>query len=245
MTTTESTEKANVIADVEQVFTAMEKFIKQRPGLDFRDYWSGDHWNARTDAVRNYRGELRSINKDRHRALAALDTARGLMPAKPELLADAFKRAFSGRLSWCPKQHHDHLTGSYTGALNYCTGQYWPTEYRKAAASVLECYIASWKQAVNAQSPRMFTYTDMASVRAANQSIGNHWFDRDSMRFFNTRLESGLIAGRYFITSERMDENHARRYSVREALPDGSIDTIGEFQAYTTKEDAREAIKAL
>jgi hypothetical protein len=65
------------------------------------------------------------------------------------------------------------------------------------------------------------------------------------MRFFNTRLESGLIGGKYFITSERYDENRPRRYSVRRADPDGTIDTVGEFQEYLTKDDARDAITAL
>lgn len=243
--------------NVDAVFTALENWIKQRPGLDFRNYGS----------LPPYRAELRSITKDRHRAQKALDEARALNPQRPELLADAFTRAFSGRLSWvvdeapsvdftCPCGLYVHSTRRkanqvhiedcpYLGHLEYCTGQYWPTEYRKAAASVLETYIATWRQAEADAHPQTFTYRTIEDVKAANRQIGNHWFDRSTMRFFNTKLESGLIGGRYFITSERMDENHPRRFSVRMAKPDGTIDTVRDFGKFDDREDAREAIRDL
>ena len=76
--------KLSVPLDVAEVLAALETWIKQRPGVDARDYGTGmDAWKA-------YRGEIRAIGKDRARALKALDEARGLQPAKPELLADAF-----------------------------------------------------------------------------------------------------------------------------------------------------------
>ena len=46
------------------------------------------------------------------------------------MLLAAAKSAYAGRLS---------LTTDDSGAVavSYCTGQYWPTEYRKAACAVL------------------------------------------------------------------------------------------------------------
>lgn len=90
----------------------------------------------------------------------------------------------------------------------------------------------------------MTTFKTLADVRAANQAIGNHWFDRATMRWWKTRIESSLRGGRFFITSEDefcIDGRRPRRvYSVREALPDGSIKTHEHY--LFDKDDAREAI---
>jgi hypothetical protein len=220
--------------NVNEILDALEKFIKSRPGLDPANY--GTHWSA-------YRSELRSIANDRKRALKVLDEARALNPHKPELLIDAF-RAFSGRLTWNPKiEPCDWCPTGSPAHLDYCTGQYYPTEYRKAAASVLELYVSSWQQWFSRENPQKFVYRTIEDVKAANRSIGNHWFDRSTLRFFNCKIESGLIGGRYFITSERMELTMPKRYSVRIAKDDGTINTLGEFQQYYSIEDAREAIK--
>jgi hypothetical protein len=85
-------------------------------------------------------------------------------------------------------------------------------------------------------------FKTIAEVRQANKASGNHWFDRSSMRHFNTRIESKLYKGGYFITSESMRLDPARRYTVRKALSDGSIQTVGEFHWYLRKSDAINAI---
>jgi len=192
-----------------------------RKQLDWRDYG-----NSRAA----YRADARQVAKDGTRAKQALELARSLQPAKPELLADSF-RAFSGRLEWRGTSHDS--------ALLYCTGQYFPTEYRKAAAAVLETYIAAWRQWYASEHPQEYTYADMDDVRAANEQIGNHWFDRSTMKFFKTRIESRLIAGKRFITSERGPHDMRKRFTIREAQPDGSIDTIGNFQQFATLAQAK------
>ena len=88
-------------------------------------------------------------------------------------------------------------------------------------------------------------FKTIADVRYANQQLGHHWFDRSSMRFFNTTIESSLYGGRFFITSERMDPRHPKKYTVREALPTGEIKTVGEFHRMTSIEDARDAARNL
>lgn len=68
-----------------------------------------------------------------------------------------------------------------------------------------------------------------------NRQPGGHWFDRDSLRFFRSRigLEHPLPDGRWlFISSERGPTNE-RRYTVRVMAVDGDINDVGEFQAYT------------
>ena len=259
MSTTNNVAVNTPAIDVNEVLAALETWIKQRPGVDPRDYGDG------RDGFKSYRAEVRAIGQDRKRALKALDEARGA------ILADSF-RAFSGRLEWVPAYigtlellNPDLRFGagskiangapSVTPAhLSYTTGQYWPTEYRKAAAAVLESYIASWRRKYAAEHPPTFTYRTIEDVKAANRAVGGHWFDADTMRFFHTRIESGLIAcdwqaasdnvaatprkGR-FITSERCHEGDDRRYTIREAQPDGSIETIGRFQQYSTRDEAR------
>lgn len=99
------------------VIESLNKWIKQRPGLDYANYGE----------PKSYRDELRSITRSYHdaRELLAFVAMRDGITAD-DILAAA-KGAYSGRLS----------IDAGTGEINYCTGQYWPTEYRAAAAAVL------------------------------------------------------------------------------------------------------------
>lgn len=102
------------LSERERILSALSAFIRQRPGLEFGNY--GD--------VSAYRSEMRSITRDRHQAetlLAAVSWRTGITAAH---LKDAF-RAYSGRLTWDGNK------------LDYCTGQYFPTEYRRAVCAVL------------------------------------------------------------------------------------------------------------
>jgi hypothetical protein len=89
----------------------------------------------------------------------------------------------------------------------------------------------------------MFT---IDAIRQASRESGSHFFDADTMRFFGSRVLDTVYAGRLFITSERSGfDNPVRSYTVREFMPDGSIETVGEFNGYATAGQARTAIKAL
>lgn len=95
-------------------------------------------------------------------------------------------------------------------------------------------------------------FKTMNDVKKANKALGHHWFDDDSMRFFNTEILStpGLftISGtgrQFFITSDRPELSDPKRYSIREVKPDGAIDTYGMVRDYTTQIAAfRAAMKA-
>lgn len=105
----------------DQIIALLEEWINQRPGLDPRDYgWGSDGWS-------NYRSESRRITQQKRDAQILLRAVE-YSGIKAEELLQAF-RAYSGRLEI--KQDGDEFR------LEYCTGQYWPTEYRAAACAVL------------------------------------------------------------------------------------------------------------
>jgi hypothetical protein len=85
-------------------------------------------------------------------------------------------------------------------------------------------------------------YYGMESVKRANAALGHYFFSPDTMRFFRSRLPHTVYYGRYFVTSEQFDYDSPRLYTIRVANPDGSIDTVGEFQQYRSRSAAVNAI---
>lgn len=75
-----------------------------------------------------------------------------------------------------------------------------------------------------------FTVRD---VREAHQGVGRHFFDRDTMRFFRSRIcaQGRVYGGRFFVTSEKKCfDDYRRVYQVREVTPDGAdIETRGQY----------------
>lgn len=69
-------------------------------------------------------------------------------------------------------------------------------------------------------------------IKSANAAAGFHFFEPDTLRFFRSRIGSKVYGGRFFVTSEE-GPSGGRRYTVREALPDGRIQTIEPFYALT------------
>lgn len=100
-----------------KILNILANWIKQRPGLDFANYGE----------VSAYRSEMRNITKQRHDAEALLSAVAIDDDITANDILAAFPQAFSGRLSFDADKQR----------LSYCTGQYWPTEYRAAAAAVL------------------------------------------------------------------------------------------------------------
>ena len=121
MNTAKITREDVEIPDRATIFRLLEAHVRQRPGLDPRDYGGG------RDGWADYRSEARSIQKDRAEFFELLAVAA--VECNSEALVDGF-RAYSGRLSLVKRPDG-------TWGLDYCTGQYWPTEYRAAACAVL------------------------------------------------------------------------------------------------------------
>ena len=84
----------------------------------------------------------------------------------------------------------------------------------------------------------------IAEVKEANKKEGHHFFSKDTMNFFNSKIESKLYQDKYFITSEKYD-NGPRLYSIRKGQESGIICTVGNFQRFKTIEEARFFIKNL
>lgn len=85
----------------------------------------------------------------------------------------------------------------------------------------------------------------ISDVRDANAAVGHYWFSKDTMRFFDSRVESALYGGRFFITSEKrgFDDDARRTYAVRVAMDDGKIEQIGTAMNFI--EDARDYAREL
>jgi len=86
----------------------------------------------------------------------------------------------------------------------------------------------------------------------AENGHSKYWFTADTMRFFNCHISElcWKIKDRiYFISSEKQTENNLKKYdrlyTIRLCLTDGEIKTIGKFQEYKTKNEARHIIKGI
>ena len=97
----------------------------------------------------------------------------------------------------------------------------------------------------------MFSNTnDLARLA---RDCGNHFFNRDALRFFDSRICRDIYGGRYFVTSEKhtnafLGVDEPRRYTVREFdYRDGTltIDTVGDFQGFDSLASAQVAARIL
>jgi len=123
----------------------LTKFVNQRPNLDFSNY--GD--------VSAYRSESAEITRDRTDYF--------------ELLSYAFQRI--NHLNDAVEKYLQSTSGRLTinkdGNLEYCTGQYFPTEYRPAANRILANLIfASYRDEIEYNSPNN-VYKDGNEIRKA------------------------------------------------------------------------------
>ena len=86
----------------------------------------------------------------------------------------------------------------------------------------------------------------LKEFKQLNAAKGLHWFDKGTMRFFNSRiLDFDCISG-YFISSEKQLITDQCRYTIRKAdFKTGNVTTIGEFCEYSTLNRARTALKKI
>lgn len=230
---------------------ALVAFAAQNSKIDPRNYYSD--WRD-TNGKRAYASETRSISADFARFKDALAEAAAEKVTDADVIAAA-PRTFSGRLEWrTEKAKHIRHTdpskfgGSHKGGTvvseidlgywEYTAGQYFPTEYRKAAASVLE---EATRAVRGDRPPAIRKPRTMAELKALNKENGGCWFSPGSMKFFGTKIESGIIAGRYFITSEQPPSG-PRKYSVRSFDDKGGVDTVGDFCAHSNRTAAMKAV---
>ena len=82
-------------------------------------------------------------------------------------------------------------------------------------------------------------------MRRQNEYCGYHFFDKDAMRFFRSRIAPGVVHGRVFITSEQFDCRSPRLYTVRAMRDDGSTTELSEFQQFDTLRQARAYVRRI
>ena len=127
-----------------QTINKLVKFVNQRPGLQFCNYGN----------VSAYRSEMREITNDRQDFFELLALASARIDGLDEKLSQYLTNT-SGR-----------LTIDKDGNLQYCTGQYFPTEYRPAANRVLVSLIwESYRNEEHADGSPL--YKDGQEIRKA------------------------------------------------------------------------------
>lgn len=91
-------------------------------------------------------------------------------------------------------------------------------------------------------------FDSIAEIKERAAHAGSHFFDKDTMEFFDSRVGRAVFGGRYFITSEQFhhgDGSQPRKWTIREAHPNGDITTVGTFQQFDTPNEAVKAAQAL
>ncbi|KKM64746.1 hypothetical protein LCGC14_1498200 [marine sediment metagenome] len=204
------TETTITDAQVPEVLDALDRWIRQRSGLDPNDYFQPGL--ARPGEVVAFHTEQRTIAKQRKTAMDALAEAWSLEPS-----GDALMYAFGNdRLQWDGEK------------LNYVAGQYFCTEYRPAAERILTAYCGEAKRLRTKRKGGPFY--SVSEIKALNEANGQYWFSPDTRRFFASRYGETIYGGWFFVSSEKACFNdHTRVYTVRQADAYGSITTGDQF----------------
>jgi hypothetical protein len=88
-------------------------------------------------------------------------------------------------------------------------------------------------------------FNNITEIKKANKENGQHFFDKETLAFFGSKVYPELytVQGRqFFITSEDNFNRTKKGFTIREAMPNGDIETLGEFLQFETKELATFAI---
>lgn len=164
------------------ILSALDAFVRQRSGMDYRNY--GD--------VKSYRAEQRSITRDLHdyRFLRRSVELRDSITA--DMILEASRSAFSGRLTIQDRHLSPEDGGEYRPDIDYCTGQYFPTEYRKAACAVLAQTLWYWTREHAMPETERDEQSGQTMVKGVWQTPGD-WLRANFRREFGRS-----IAARWF-----------------------------------------------
>ena len=90
------------------------------------------------------------------------------------------------------------------------------------------------------------TRSPIDRIKARNKAHGQHFFDPDTLGFFNSVVYDEVIYNTLFITSERQPDTTETFYTIRRAIRRGDrIETVGEFQQFNTFDEAKTAATLL
>lgn len=209
----------------EKLTGAMKAFAYSKPGFELLNYSSETSYKS---DYRHYKKDA-DFNREKMKYIDLIND--GLTDDE---IRYCFEHSFSGRLSIADDGE----------SLNYCTGQYYPTEYQAALRAVIECMYRKIDQKLIDINPpeEKTTFSNITEIKEHNKVNGFNFFNRDTMQFFNSKIESSVLHGCYFITSE-VNPSGEKRFSIRKAKSNGNIKTIGDFHRYGTKESAINALE--
>ena len=89
-------------------------------------------------------------------------------------------------------------------------------------------------------------FNNMKEVERTSLENGSHWFETKTMLFFGSSIKSKLMSygnRQFFITSEQVDWEGPKLYTIREVLQDCEIDTYGEFRQFESLESAKKSLE--
>lgn len=79
----------------------------------------------------------------------------------------------------------------------------------------------------------------MRDVKRHNKAIGYHFFDKETLEFWGSKIETELFNNHTFITSEDNFDRTKRLYTIRHYdKTNGKVKTIGEFQQFKNLDEA-------
>lgn len=181
-----------------QICDALAAFIRQRPGLDWRNYYS--NWTDKA-GIAAYRSEQRSISRDKRDAETLLQAVRWRDSITAQDILKASASAFAGRLQITVNVAHTLVESRGRVEIDYCIGQYWPTEYRKAVAAVCAAALWEWMRD-NMPKPDMCSHlkgedpgahcscTDMPDYDPKYDGVSaGDWLRRNARREFGSKLQ--------------------------------------------------------
>lgn len=91
-------------------------------------------------------------------------------------------------------------------------------------------------------------FKTIADIRAANRKHGGHFFNPYNLRLTRTKVITGVIGSRCFVTSHRDCDDQGclfpPTYKARLATDDGTIETIGIPHGYMSLPLALRAAQA-
>lgn len=120
--------EAGIVSDAGPVLNALVEFAAQNPGIEPGNYSCSVDYNS----------ERGKVTRDWYRfkkLLGQVCGELGMVPKREDYILRASMRAFSGRIHFEVEHGTD---GPISITMSYTIGQYFPTEYRKAACAVLE-----------------------------------------------------------------------------------------------------------
>ena len=86
----------------------------------------------------------------------------------------------------------------------------------------------------------------VADAKRIYEKGGGHFFDKETLIWWKSKVMPDLYGDKYFITSEPDYDGKDRRFTIREFTKGyKSVETVGEFRQYGTIAEAKSAIKSL